>query len=482
MFKFDSLLTSMILKVIGLMWFCPGLDVVSPVHAATLTGMGAVALRKKAWDSQLREDNTLDDCFNYLRQSVDVRMTKQEIPNTIFMQFQTPAQENNSLTFSLSTPLKEAPREGTDEDMLGNEEDLDLLHLTIRYNEIKKAVAHRGWGIDFNDLSGTGLYKTMTPKFHKFFQELRGRRIRECLMLTYASELTKAPVSLTQQFNSNIFVCNTAGGDMPVWDVTSLTVTDGSVDSLGYYPDRTYAGATSYVEDIADTMLTASGTGATSTAYMSVGDLTNLELYVRKTLLLTPLKIGPNKGYIFLIPSEVAAYLTNPEESGSMGSIWKEVSALSSEESSVPGMLGRYRSLWFVEDERSPTLSVGGASGSYTLQPGFQQPGNNDDRNTDVWANTSGSTNYVFEVGFVLGAGALAEWIVNPLAYARESTEYGKFLGKGSYTMGGLQLARFDKDTPDDAADSAGTGEGKTIIQRGSCMVLISRKPVVTLR
>jgi hypothetical protein len=40
--------------------------------------------------------------------------------------------------------------------------------------------------------------------------------------------------------------------------------------------------------------------------------------------------------------------------------------------------------------------------------------------------------NYVYECGFVLGAGALAEWVVNPLSYAKESTEYGKFLGKGS--------------------------------------------------
>lgn len=452
-----------------------------PASATTLTSMGATALRMQAWDKKLREDSTLDDVFNRLSDAVDIRMSNIEVPNSIFMKFEAPPTSTNKLTFAMSTPLKKAFQEGTSEAMLGNEEDLDLLHLTIRYNEIKKAVAHRGWGIDFNDLSWTGIYGTMTSKFVKAYSELRGRRIRESLMLTYASELTKAPVSLAQQFNSNIFIPNLDLGDMPVWDVTALTNTAGSVDSLGFYPDRTFSGATSYVEDIAAHMLEASGTGATSSAWLDVDAIAALELYVRTKLKLEPITIGKNRGYIFLVPSDDAAILANPKVSGSMGDVWMTASGLSQEEQSIPGILGRYRSLWFVEDERFPTLTVSGSEGTYTLKPGFVQPGNNDDRNLSPWSATSGSLNYVFNVGFVLGAGALAEWIVSDVQYAKESTEYGKFLGKGSYMLGGIQLARFDKDTPDDAANSAATGAGKTIIQRGSCMVLISRKPVVTI-
>lgn len=474
-------LSKIINAVVGVMFCTPYATV--PATATTLTGMGATALRQQAWDKSLREDNTLDDVFNRLALSVDVRMNNMEVPNTIYMKFEAPPTSTHRLTFAMTSPLKKAFQMGNAEDMLGNEEDLDLLHLTIRYNEIKKAVAHRGWGIDFNDLSWTGVYGTITPKFQKAYGELRGRRIREALMLTYAEELTKAPVSLKQQFNSNIFICNTALESMPVWDVTDLTNTAGSVDALGFYPSRTYSGANSYVEAIAAQMLTASGTGSTSNAYMTVDDLAALELYVRTRLMLLPISIGTSKrGYLFLIPSDVAAYLTNPNESGSMGSIWKDTASLSAAEQSVPGMLGRYRSLWFIEDERAPTLTVSGSSGSYTLRPGFVQPGNNDDRNATAWSNTSGSLNYVFEVGFVIGAGAIAEWIVNPLAYAKESTEYGKLLGKGSYTCGGIQLGRFDKDTPDDANNSAATAAGKTIIQRSCCMVLISRKPIVSIR
>ena len=468
--------------ILALMWRKPHVNYV-PSTADTLTNMGATALRQQAWDKTLREDNTLDDVFDHLSESVDIKMGDIEIPNTIFMKFDTPPVASHSLTFSMSKPFSKNAQMGTSEDMLGNGEDVELLHLTVRYNEIKKAAAYRGWGIDFNDMSWTGVYGTLTNKFVKFNKELRGRRIRETLMLTVAEELTKTPVSLTQQFNSNIWIPNLDYSNLPVWDVTDLTVTDGSADSKGFYSSRTYGGgATRYVEAIADALVSAAGTGSTSLAYMDVEQLASLENYCKTRLKMKPIVVGKRRGYIFVIPTDVAAYLVNPAVSGSMGASWVTLANLSTEEQSIPGILGRYRSLWFVEDDRSPTLTLGGSNGSWTLQPGFVQPGNNDDRNLNAWSSTSGSTNYVFEVGYVLGEAAIAEWIANQIQYGKESTEFGKFLEKGSWFCGGLQLARFDVDTPDDANNSGGTAAGKTQIQRGSCLVLISRKPIASIR
>lgn len=470
-------------RLLAVMFYSPHINyAAAPKSANGLTAMGATALQKTIWDKNLREDITLDDIWDHVKASVDIRMSNIEIPDQVFMQFQTPPVGPHKIVVGMSAPLQEAWQEGTDETMLNNEEQLRLYHLSLRYNELKKAVAHRGWGIDYNELDSIGLYQQITPKFTKAWQEYRGKRIRVASMLTYEDALTKSPVSLKQQFNSNIWIPNLAVGDMPVWDVTNLTTTAGSEDTLGFYPDRTFSGANTYVESIAAKMLAASGTGSTSKAYVDVGNLADLEIYVRLRIKMPPMSIGKGRGYLFVIPSEVAAYLTNPNESGSMGSLWKDYASLNTEEQSIPGILGKYRSLYFIEDDRAPTLTVSGSEGSYTLQPGFMNPGNNDDRNISPWSATSGSLNYVFDCGFVYGGGALAEWIVNPLAYAKESTEYGQLLGKGSYMCGGVQLARYDVDTPDDANDSAGTGAGKTIINRSSCMVLISRKPTTTLR
>jgi hypothetical protein len=177
-----------------------------------------------------------------------------------------------------------------------------------------------------------------------------------CLYADIRRRADQKPGFADQQFNPNIFIPNLPIGDMPVWDITDLTNTAGSVDSDGFYPDRTFSGANSYVEAIADKMLDASGTGSSSNAYMSVDNLVDLELYVRTRLKMTPISIGGGRGYLFIVPSDVAAYLTNPNRSGSMGSVWKDFTSLSKEEQSIPGILGKFRSLWFIEDERAPTI------------------------------------------------------------------------------------------------------------------------------
>jgi hypothetical protein len=474
---------SILVQLIACLFVAPALNYV-PATGRTMAQMGANALKKTLWDRTLRESNTLDDIWNHLKMSVDVRMSEIEIPDTVFMQFQTPPKGNHRMVVGMTTPLKKAFQEGTDETMLGNEEQLELMHLTLRYNELKKAVAYRGWGIEFNDLESTGLYGTINPKFQKAWAEYRGRRIRETLMLTVASELTKAPINLKQQFNSNVFICNLAMGDQPTWSIADVeTDVDAEATAYGYKGTDFLGGDNpgnndNYIDELASKMLQASGTSNSAQAWMDVHNLADLELFVRTRLKLMPVTIGKKRGFLFIIPSDVASYLTNPARAGSMGSIWKDYADLSIEEQSVPGMLGRYRSLWFIEDERAPTLTVDGESGTYTLRPGFMQIGDNDERNANPWS----SSNHVFEVGTVVGAGALAEWIVNPLAYAQEGTEYGQLLGKGSYMCGGIQLGRFDVDEPDDAHDNGGTGAGKTIMQRGSCMVLISRIPTSQLR
>jgi hypothetical protein len=306
----------------------------------------------------------------------------------------------------------------------------------------------------------------------KYWKELRGRRIREAELLTHSNELTKAPVGLKQQFNSNIFIPNLAA--QPAWDKDDLTVTAGAVDAKGYYSARTLTG--DYVEVIVDAMLAGSGTGATSKAILNVDWLTALDLYVRTRLKLDPVSIGGRRGYVLVLSSEDCATLFNPAKSGSMGAYFAQSGDLSKAELSIPGMLGRFRSLWIVEDERAPTLTVGGANSSWTLKPGFVQPGNNDDRNLDPWSNSTGSPNYAFNVGRVLGAAALAEWVVLSTRYdAKETTEYGQLAGKGSYSLGGISAVRYDLDS---GSQADGSLQARTLVNRGSCVVLTSRSEV----
>lgn len=470
----------LIMALVTSLWVKPHVNYV-PGTPTTLSGKGATALQKILYDRALQMDNTLDDIWNpSMENVVDIKGDViTSMPESVFMK--GPQQERGSykMVLAMTTPFKEAGREGP-EPLLGYEEDDELLHMSIYSNDLKKAAKRLGWGLQYEMVNSTGVYQLRPAKFKKWHQENRGRRIREASMLTFEGALTKDPFASTvrQQFCSNIFIPNLAIGDMPVWDVTDLTVTAGSADSLGFYPLKTFSGADSYVESIADKMLTASGTGSAALAFMSVDNLVDLDYYCEHIVKMPKIKIGKASGYIFVVPAEVAYYLSNPNKTGSFGAYYKDITQMSKEEMEFGGILGKFKNLWFKVDSRGPTLTVSGSSGSYTLKPGFVNPGNNDDRNMSPWSATSGSVNYVFDVGFVYGAGSLFESIMVPPQYGnKESTEYMQIVGEAMYEIGGIQQVRFDVDTPTDA-----TGAGKSCIQRSLVMVPMSRITGTTLR
>lgn len=468
------LLRTFILSLVSLLFHSPSLNYV-PGTPGTLASMGATALQKILHDRALQMDTTLDDIWNPSMEDVvdiDGDMIT-SVPESVFMK--GPQQDRGvyKMILQMTTPFKEAGREGGDEALLGYEEDDELYHMPVYANDLKKAAKRLGWGLQYEMLNSTGVYAVRTKKMNKWRLENRGRRIREASMLTVESALTKAPFDSTvrQQFCSNIFIPNLALGDMPVWDVTDLDTTAGSADALGFYSLKTYSGADSYIESIADKMLDASGTGSASLAYMSVDNLNDLDYYCEHIIKMPKIKIGKSTGYIYVIPAEDAFYLSNPNRSGSFGSYYKDVTSLTKEEMEFGGIIGKYKNLWFKIDSRGPTLTVSGSSGSYTLKPGFVNPGNNDDRNMSPWSETSGSINYPFNVGFVYGAGALFESIMVPPQYGnKESTEYLQIVGEAMYEIGGIQTVRYDVDTPTDD-----TGTGKSLIQKQLVMVLTSR-------
>jgi hypothetical protein len=130
-----------------------------------------------------------------------------------------------------------------------------------------------------------------------------------------------------------------------------------------------------------------------------------------------------------------------------------------------------------IKNLRAPTLTIGGTAGSYTAKFGFVCPGNNDDRNNSAWANTSGATNYVYDLCIGLGANALLEYVMDPLnTKLREATEYEQIIGRAAYLGEGIQLPFWDKD-----AGSQADGASKTLVYKGSFIVPIGRLARVTV-
>jgi len=452
-----------------------------PGTPTALSGMNATALRKIAWDKKLREESVRPCIWSQVKSAIKIVNDEINIIKSgVFLEVDSGlGSQGQSVTLAMSTPLQKAPQWGTEEAMLGNEDESDLLWVTLFYNEVKKAVKYKQWGYDFNDTSYLKFVESYGQKVIDFYAELYDTRIQQSVLLTYAEELTKAPVSKAQQFNKNWCIPNLDEADYPSWDKDALTIGDGTIDSDNYYSSRAYSGSTTFVENIAASLMAASGTSSTSKALMNVDFLEQMSYYLPHQLLMDPVMLDGIPSYFILVHPRVKHWVTNPNKTGALGEHMQAVTEYRDpKRQTIMGEIGRvFENLVFVLNYRAPTIEVSGAAGSYSIVPGFLWPGNNDDRNNAAWSATSGSQNYVFEINYAIGANAVAEYLRDPLkTKLPETTEYGQIKGEGAYLGQGLQIPAFDKD-----AAGQGDGSSTTQIQRGSCIIPTSRVPIVSI-
>lgn len=449
----------------------------APVVPVTLSAMTAAALQIIAYNTKLRTETILPDVFETLSGTVDYSDRGAKVPDAIFLKLEKPVKGAHSITVPLLMRLKAAPKYGTTA-LVGTEETLRLKHMTVYYNLIRKAVATEEYGVNANDVSAYDLYGQVGPLITDFISELRGRRIREASLLTIAEELTQAPISLSHRFNSNIFVPNTVLGGMPVSDPQDVTEGTNTYLSGANANNGAISDASGDHVAAIGAALHSATNGFANPEYctLNIESLLALDYHCTQTLRLEPIMIGGKPTLVFVVPAPQMIKLLNPTGSSTnIGYIWKELTAVSNaEQNLIPNAYCRVRNLVLVEDSRYATLTVGGhaATPSYTLTPGFLQPGNYDGRNTSAY---NSSSNLVFEVGCVYGKGALVEWIVQPLKYATEAYDYEMVKGKGAYQCAGIQLVEYNVDNAT-ASDTHATKE-----QHGSCIVIMSQPSLVTV-
>jgi len=454
-----------------------------PGTPQSVSDLNATALRRIAYEKQLKEDSVRPSAYTMLKTETNYDGKTGEISiekSGIMLDVSNVGRnQGQSVVVGMVKPLHKKPRYGTSQHALGQEEDLDLLWTQLYYNEIKKSVKYFKWGYFKNDTEYLGYMKKYGPAIIKYMAELRDLRIQQALLLTYADELIEEPLNLAQQFNKNWIIPNLAESNYPAWDNTALTVTDGAADADEYYSSRQFSGATTFVENLVAAMLAGSGTGSTSKALLNVDTLAQICTYIKDQLIVNPIEMDGKPTVVLMIPQKVKGWMMNPNKAGSIAAYWQNVGEYKDKDRMIiPGEFGRLFDYFVcIENWRAPTLTTGGSVGSYTIKPGWVNPGNNDDRNNNAWSNTSGSQNYVFDVVQALGENALAEYTHDPLmSNLLENTEYGKIEGRAAYLGQGIQIPAFDKD-----AASRLDGSSTTQIQKGSAIIPVSRTPIATI-
>jgi hypothetical protein len=373
-------------------------------------------LKVRALEKKLQVESVLDDIFEDLGGGVIGSGERKAIPDAIFLKLSSGPTGTREITVPFLMALSGAPTIGP-KTPIGAEVQQTLKYAKFKYEEYSFAVSSEEWGTLANDMSAYGVFKEIQPQISKYMRELHGERIREALLLTHCSVLTGATSPIeTAHWNKNWFIANTAVGSQPVYDSTTADFT----------------------EKIADVM-EAAGSGTLGVdANISLNYLRALEYYATNYLRIDPVMVGGKKTYIVLLPSTQVQRLT-ANSSGQLGDIYTSMVRSNADEMAYTGVLGRVGCLLLVEDQRYPTITKGGADGSWTLTPNFLKPGDVDNR-----VKSPAATNW--DIGFLLGKGAVAEMEVKGLHFETEAQHYGRDLGTGAFGESGISLVEYDVD------------------------------------
>lgn len=366
-------------------------------------------------------ESTLPSVFVDLGAEVVYSGEKMTLPDAIIV---TVRSEKGARTqsFPQEKPLPGAARYGTDQDLRGYERQRVLAYQKIYYNEYCYGVMGETFGMNFNDLDVINYYKNEQPAVSKWYAEDKDKQIHEALFERYGYVLEGTGTALEQNYNPNIYIANTDYADMP-----------------------TYSNDTSTYRTNINTALAAADTGTNGVnANIDLDMLIELNEWAAKNKRIEKVMVGGKESYVLLLPSTQYNKLLRVTN-GQLGAVWEQVNMLSGEEQRFPGIVGRVMDLVIIKDPRTPTLTCTNDYGNNTHSVVYMEPGNYDLRNTAVYDESSNAS---WDVGFLLGKGAVIDWLVTDIHWEKEEDEYTKRYGKGIFCERGFQLGNcYDTDT-----------------------------------
>ncbi len=390
-------------------------------------------LQQRFWDNKLRMESVCADPFQMFEGTYNDK-TKQ-MPNGI--KIHVDLKGKRSSVISLLKRLSGSGVTGRDT-LIGNEVDQDTRELIVYANELRHAVNSEQYGIDANEKSPYRLLEAIQPQLSFWLQEMKGKYMREAVVEKFSVNLTAAPISATKVFNENILVKNVA------------MTTAGQPNYTGS------ADAAAYLEDLGDA-LTAAGT--TSAALWDVTFLSRIQYWATVEKKIVPLDNGR---YVVLVPSRQAAFLKDPQNTESLFGVFKDSHLVELTKSWGYDMyLGSFGQLDMFEDPRAPLFDLTGSDGSWAVAVKYKSAGDDDGR-----TSTSG---VVFDVGMILGKGAVIETEYESVHFEDEVQDYNMIKGIGIATGMGYQRAVFYNDaTSETRASTINQGSGLLICYAGA--------------
>lgn len=383
-------------------------------------------LKRNRHDARLRKEAYTADFYAEFAGTRDID-TPASIPDGICIKVPNP-DGSTTHTIPLLRELTQGVVVGRQK-VVGTEEDLVTASLKVYANSWAKAVGMETYGVDYAEGAYLKLMQEVTPAIGRAMGKQRGQYMREAICEIFSSNLTEAPVSVTQGINPNLcFIDGTATTD------TVLPAT--------YHPTLS-----TYQTNI-QAVATAIGTPDQYNR-LSVGALNAIMDYAIQTKSIRPLVISGKERYILSMSPRQKRNLMDPKGGDSnLFSLFKEAD-FRGKNRALKYEMWEYGSLLLVVDERHPVCTVTGGTVSFTYK------GITDGRDL-----TAGNTK--FDVCILHGNEVLYQYEKEPMHWKENLENYGKDKGIGGFCDDGYILAHYDAPTP----------TASSMVQQGSVLFL----------
>lgn len=313
----------------------------------------------------------------------------------------------------------------------GTEENRPMRYLRCFYNRQGKTVPGTNISVDGSMEQFYKIASTAVPAMETFFAEQDDYDAHRALVQGFSENLTE-PTAWT---NSSIT-------DFPVVALHPRVFVDNSDNTSGWQTwNSTYATYEQAIDDSIDG-------GAVTDTFKS----TSIDKVVRichKYLVSLGAEGANATGakFVFLMSPEQYAQLMN-ESSSAFLAKFSAGAIEASKNIGITGVVGVYREVLFIQDERAPVWNLAAAAGSKIVYSKPSTDDNSADATSEVARTVKGSADAgtgTGEIGIGLGRGALAMVEAMALDFRSKLFDYATKEGWAGIRMGGVTRADFRK-------------------------------------
>lgn len=305
--------------------------------------------------------------------------------------------------------------------LLGYEEPQSTMEMSVYADEVKHGVPYETYGYTYSEKEPYGFVPKIQGQVADWHEKIDGLRIRQAICEKYDQALVHAQSS-TGLTSSNLYPHSNIFVVAP--DTTGLVYLPNSTQPAYSATIATYAGRINDI--VTNTGGSITGFGWDASGAVLPKNLKFLDLLVEYATTNRVIQgisgMGAEAVYIHTMPTNVVTELYQ---------ILATQNQYTSAEKARMGGLGRiYRCLILVEDVKAPRCTI--AATSLT----FSYWGITDSR--------AAAGNLVANVGFLLGASAICEFVVERLHWKKEIQNYEQFVGMGAFRTNGYNRSDWD--------------------------------------